>query len=66
MVLERLWIKCQEPAKYVVGSNHEQQHFALMMENYTHFTSPMRRMADDFVHLQIEATLEGREVRPVS
>ncbi len=65
--LEHRWIKCQEPANYVLGADPAQKHFALMLDHYTHFTSPMRRLCDNFIHMQLEAMIDGlppREVTP--
>ena len=36
-------------------------HFALNIENYTHFTSPIRRYADLIVHRQLESTLANHQ-----
>lgn len=41
-------------------------HFALNFENYTHFTSPIRRYADIIVHRQLESTLANSQPLTVS
>ena len=39
------------------GAESMWRHYALNMDYYTHFTSPIRRYADCIVHRLLEATL---------
>lgn len=49
-------------ANYVVaGRAPDWRHYALNMQCYTHFTSPIRRYADVMVHRILTATLEGSD-----
>jgi ribonuclease R len=44
--------RSQELASYALNKNNAdtKEHFALNLESYTHFTSPMRRFADIIAH----------------
>jgi len=61
--VETLLIKSFRLAAYfVVGKNRDpekERHFALNLEAYTHFTSPIRRYADCVVHRQLTQILNG-------
>jgi len=41
-------------------------HFALGEDFYTHFTSPMRRMADILVHETLNSLIYKTEPKPIS
>ncbi|MDO5568779.1 MAG: ribonuclease R [bacterium] len=53
-VLSHLLIRCQAKAKY---STDNIGHFGLGQDNYCHFTSPIRRLADLLVHRTIKTML---------
>ena len=60
--METLLVKAMQRAKYYVGgtvAEQQQQHYALNLPLYTHFTNPTRRYADIIVHRQLEAALSG-------
>ena len=38
-------------------------HFGLAIQNYTHFTSPIRRLCDLIIHHQIKDMINDRKVR---
>lgn len=57
-VLEHLATKTMCIAQYFVASAQETwRHYALAMDAYTHFTSPIRRYADILVHRALLASL---------
>jgi exoribonuclease II len=56
--VDKLIIKAQRRAEY--GSKSA-GHFALGFENYTHFTSPIRRYSDLFLHRLLKAKLSKDE-----
>ncbi|KAL8948081.1 MAG: hypothetical protein Q9222_005699 [Ikaeria aurantiellina] len=60
--METLLVKAMQRAKYFVISKariEQQQHFALNLPLYTHFTNPSRRYADIIVHRQLEVALSN-------
>lgn len=46
-VFDRIFLRSMKKAKY---STQHIRHFGLSLENYTHFTSPIRRLCDLVVH----------------
>ncbi len=62
-LVEMLAMKSLQKAFY---STHNEGHFGLAMDAYTHFTSPIRRYPDVVIHRLIKATLKGarRRKRP--
>eukprot|EP00759_Apiculatamorpha_spiralis_P053543 PhF_6_TR623/c0_g1_i1/m.822/K18758/DIS3L2; DIS3-like exonuclease 2 len=59
--LMALAVRTMQLAKYVAGFTAEEEpvsHYALKMELYTHFTSPIRRYADLIVHRDLLLALE--------
>jgi ribonuclease R len=46
-------------------STKNKKHFGLAAEEYTHFTSPIRRYADLLVHRIVKKKLRGEKVNPV-
>ncbi|CAD7949913.1 unnamed protein product [Amoebophrya sp. A120] len=56
-----LTMKCgMRPASYFIGEDEPPHHFALNFDQYTHFTSPIRRYADVMVHRVLNAILEKK------
>ncbi|CAD7936801.1 unnamed protein product [Amoebophrya sp. A25] len=56
-----LTMKCgMRPAAYFIGEEESSHHFALNFDQYTHFTSPIRRYADVMVHRVLNAILEKK------
>ena len=56
-ILSYLMLRSLKQARY---SEENVGHFALAAENYTHFTSPIRRYPDLMVHRLLAAVLDGR------
>ena len=54
-LLEPLAIRCMSKAAY---SSENIGHYGLAFDNYSHFTSPIRRYADVLVHRLLEKNLE--------
>ncbi|MCL2063289.1 MAG: VacB/RNase II family 3'-5' exoribonuclease [Candidatus Cloacimonetes bacterium] len=50
-VFDRLILRSMKKAKYSINHN---QHFGLGLQTYTHFTSPIRRLCDLVVHIQLK------------
>ena len=53
-VFNKMILRSMKKAKYTTEHN---LHFGLSIENYTHFTSPIRRLSDLVVHLQLKSYL---------
>lgn len=51
-LLEQIMLKTMAKAKYDI---HNMGHFGLGLSHYTHFTSPIRRLADVLVHMLLRA-----------
>ncbi len=60
-IISYLVLRSLKRAEY---STQKQGHFALGFENYTHFTSPIRRYPDLVVHRMIKSVLENRKRLP--
>lgn len=54
--IDQMIIKAQSKAQY---ASKAQEHFALGFEFYTHFTSPIRRYSDLFLHRILKAILQN-------
>lgn len=60
--METLLVKAMQRAKYFVAGSvrpEQQQHFALNLPLYTHFTNPSRRYGDIIVHRQLDVALSN-------
>ncbi len=53
-VFDRMILRSMKKAKY---STNLVKHFGLGLETYTHFTSPIRRLCDLLVHMQLKQTV---------
>jgi len=53
-------------AEYTIGdSDKSYYHYGLQLENYTHFTSPIRRWADTYIHLLVKKyLLDDKIIQP--
>ncbi len=56
-VLSYLMLRSLKQARYSIDNTG---HFALAAENYTHFTSPIRRYPDLIIHRLLGAALDGK------
>ncbi|KAK3600373.1 hypothetical protein CHS0354_015990 [Potamilus streckersoni] len=59
------WLQIQEHADYrcsgvLKNKTTEGKHFSLEMYPYTHFTSPIRRYADQIVHRLLHCLMDGK------
>ena len=57
-VFDRKVLRSMKKAKYTVENLG---HFGLAMRNYTHFTSPIRRISDLIIHHQIKNKLNSKQ-----
>lgn len=53
-VFNKMILRAMKKAQYTTKHN---LHFGLSIENYTHFTSPIRRLSDLVIHLQLKNIL---------
>lgn len=53
-VFDRMILRSMKKAKY---STNRVKHFGLGLETYTHFTSPIRRLCDLLVHIQLKQSV---------
>lgn len=56
-VFDRIILRSMKKAKY---STENTGHFGLAIQNYTHFTSPIRRICDLIVHHQLKSIYEKK------
>ena len=55
-IVSNMLVRCMSKAIY---SPNNEGHYALALDNYTHFTSPIRRMPDLIVHTLMDAYDKG-------
>tara|TARA_E500000178_G_scaffold356295_1_gene433129 strand:+ start:103739 stop:105916 length:2178 start_codon:yes stop_codon:yes gene_type:complete len=60
-VLQSLILRTMQRAQYIPENSG---HFALSLDYYTHFTSPIRRYPDLLVHRSIKSILVGKRYTP--
>ncbi|MBI9032021.1 VacB/RNase II family 3'-5' exoribonuclease [bacterium] len=53
-VFNKMILRSMKKAQYTTKHN---LHFGLSIQNYTHFTSPIRRLSDLVIHLQLKSLL---------
>lgn len=53
-------------AKYSLANDDQSSHSGLQLNNYTHFTSPMRRYADMIVHRQLYNVINNLPINKLS
>ena len=60
--IELMFIRCFTEARYGIFDKQEPNanHFGLALQEYTHFTSPIRRFPDLLVHRQLNDVLTGK------
>ncbi len=54
-------LRSMSKAKY---STRNKKHFGLALDNYMHFTSPIRRYSDLIIHRVVKKKLDGEKVNP--
>lgn len=54
-------MECAKYVKYTPGTNTSYYHYGLELETYTHFTSPIRRVIDILVHMDIKKILYKKQ-----
>ena len=59
-VFDKVVLRSMKRAKYTIQNKG---HFGLALQNYTHFTSPIRRICDLVVHHQIKDKLNAQQER---
>lgn len=59
-VFDKVVLRSMKRAKYTIQN---MGHFGLALQNYTHFTSPIRRICDLVVHHQIKDKLNSQQER---
>ena len=62
-VVNKVMLRSMQKARY---SEENKGHFGLASECYCHFTSPIRRYPDLFVHRALKAVLEGKKFDKLS
>ena len=61
-ILQTLILRTMQQARY---SPENEGHFALSIESYSHFTSPIRRYPDLLLHRAIKASLNSKKYVPI-
>jgi len=64
--LGSLTTRCMTQAIYVPSSSESHYHYGLAMNNYTHFTSPIRRYPDIVVHRMLLSAIRGKKRSPLT
>ena len=58
--------QCMTQAVYTVSSADARHHYGLAIDDYTHFTSPIRRYADIVVHRLLYSAMSTMRVSPLT
>ncbi len=61
-VVSTMMLRCMQKARY---DSKPLGHFGLALEDYSHFTSPIRRYPDLIVHRMLKKYCSGNEIDPV-